>query len=287
MSDEILEMEEFTRSRGIVVPETVRTELPLLLQRLSREPLGEDGDDPDGHSPRGSRRGRAANMDWVADNLPLALKVHQDLRLAIAPATPGTIRASSLRHNPILTMIGGAGLVALVVLLGIKALAGTDPDAPDQLVSAVLRLCGAGLGATLFAFWTARNYLRDGTFRPEYNQQYLVRFVVGILSGFILGEIVGGYQPLADVAGSYGVLGIALVGGFSAEAVVQILQRIADILVAAVRGSDWERARADAEAESSRRLTEAAAQLQDAMNESDEHARDTALHDIATRLRQG
>ncbi|WP_291844915.1 hypothetical protein [Maricaulis sp.] len=74
-----------------------------------------------------------------------------------------------------------------------------------------------------------------------------MRFVLGIITGFILGEIVGGNAGLSGVAGDYGPLTIAIVAGFSAEAAVQFLQRIADILVAAVRGDGAEQARTAAQ----------------------------------------
>ncbi|MDF1768154.1 hypothetical protein [Maricaulis sp.] len=237
-------------------------------------------------------------MNTDTETLRLAMRIHQDLSAAIAPATPGTIRASELRHNRVLLSIGAIGLAALLLLVVMNAIpafwgAGGEgaPPAADglsgeQISQKLTRLCSAVLGATLFAFWTARNYLRDGTFRPQYYQLYLLRFVLGIFTGFILGEIAGGNSGLNGIADEYGPLAIAVVGGFSAEAVVQILQRIADILVAAVRGNEREQAQSDAQAETRRRLNEASARMQDALAESDPDVRAAALREVAAQLRE-
>ncbi|MFY0638126.1 hypothetical protein [Maricaulis maris] len=225
------------------------------------------------------------------------MRIHQDLSVAIAPATPGTIRASELRHNRVLLSIGAIGLTALLLLVVMTAIPGFwapggdtapigDGLSGEQISQKLTRLCGAVLGATLFAFWTARNYLRDGTFRPQYYQLYLLRFVLGIFTGFILGEIAGGNSSLNGIADEYGPLAIAVVGGFSAEAVVQILQRIADILVAAVRGNEREQAQSEAQAETRRRLSEASARMQDALAESDPDVRAAALREVAAQLRE-
>lgn len=219
------------------------------------------------------------------DTLQRAMKVHADLSNAISPATPGTIKASQLRHNWVLIVIGILGLLALLVLVVMNAIPEAAGDGANVRPT-LTRLCGAVLGATLFAFWTARNYLRDGTFRPQYYQLYILRFVLGIFTGFILGEVAGTQSSLQGMLDEYGPLTLAVVGGFSAEAVVQILQRIADILVAAVRGNERDQARSEAEAETRRRLGEAAAQMQDALAETDPKAQADALRSVAARLRR-
>lgn len=239
-------------------------------------------------------------MATDTETLRLAMKVHRDLSQAIAPATPGTIEASHLDQKHVLFWIGLAGLVALLVLIVVKLATGFAPPQGGWRAGSevVERVCGAMLGATLFAFWSARNYMRDGTFRKQYNQQYILRFVLGIFAGFILGELIGTYGTTggeADGNGGagggidlarYGALTIAVVGGFSAEAVVQILQRISDVLVATVRGSEWEQARTNAEAASRRRMNDAAAQVQEAMTIENEDERTEALRSVAAAMRR-
>ena len=65
-----------------------------------------------------------------------------------------------------------------------------------------------------------------------------------------------------------------------------MLQRIADILVAAIRGNEWDRAREDAQTETSRRLNEVAAELQEALTEADPATREETLRAVVARMRQ-
>ena len=146
----------------------------------------------------------------------------------------------------------------------------TVADTENRVIDPVLArpegiLAGAILGATLYAFWTAREYLRDGTFSRQYSQVYLIRFGLGVVAGFILGSLAGDSNLFTGGSKQFGVFTLAVVGGFSAEAVVQILQRISDILVATVRGSDRDRAKADAERATAKTINETAAKLQEAL----------------------
>lgn len=61
-------------------------------------------------------------MNTDTETLRLAMRIHQDLSAAIAPATPGTIRASELRHNRVLLSIGAIGLAALLLLVVMNAI---------------------------------------------------------------------------------------------------------------------------------------------------------------------
>jgi hypothetical protein len=97
---------------------------------------------------------------------------------------------------------------------------------------------------------------------PKYNQVYFVRFVLGLTSGTILGyfgqNLMG--SSAGDVARKFTPPILALLGGYSAEAVSQILQRVADTLVTMVRGSndDVVKAKSDAaESKAQQKLVEA------------------------------
>lgn len=218
----------------------------------------------------------------------LALNVHGELSALIRPASPDTIRASNFWNNRALqaiALIGSLGFIGIIwsALAGAEgekiagACAQAGASCPDTLSSILERISGAVLGSALYAFWTAKDYLREGTFNRQYSQVYLIRFGIGIIAGFILGSLITAIPELGDKAKQFAPLTIAIVGGFSAEAVVQILQRIADILVASVRGSDKERgkanaerAKADAESAATKKLSDVAVKLQKALAEVDE-----------------
>jgi hypothetical protein len=96
---------------------------------------------------------------------------------------------------------------------------------------------GAGLGAAFYVLLKTHEYLVTRTFDPKYNNAYLTRFVTGMVAGVILSNLLGfwvGNKSSSFLQLSPGVA--AIIGGFSAEAVEQILQRMADLLVATVKG---------------------------------------------------
>jgi hypothetical protein len=108
-------------------------------------------------------------------------------------------------------------------------------------------LFAASLGAVFYVLFTALGYVKDRTFDPRYTPLYVIRFVLGILAGLILAIVLG--APLFGSNGTISSLGpavIALLGGFSTEAVYQILQRLVDVLLATVRGDDSGTAKAKA-----------------------------------------
>jgi hypothetical protein len=106
----------------------------------------------------------------------------------------------------------------------------------------------AALGAVFYVLFTAHQYVKDRTFDPRYNTVYLIRFVLGVLSGLIMAALVG-QSNLAKSSSQIMSLGpavLALLGGFSTEAVYQVLQRMVDILLAAVNGDGANAAKAKA-----------------------------------------
>ena len=122
----------------------------------------------------------------------------------------------------------------------------------DSVVTATLwtsvnAFFGAVLGASFYVLVKTQPYLANRSYDPKYNASYISRFFTGIIGGLILAIAFGPF--LAGKLGaelnqslSPGVL--ALLGGFSARAVELILQRLVEVLLAAVRGDGSDDARA-------------------------------------------
>ena len=106
----------------------------------------------------------------------------------------------------------------------------------------------AALGAVFYVLFTAHSYVKDRTFDPRYNVLYVIRFVLGVLAGLILAIVLNQSSLFAkdSPASRFAPAVIALLGGFSTEAVYQILQRMVDLLLAAIRGDDSDAAKAKA-----------------------------------------
>jgi hypothetical protein len=190
-------------------------------------------------------------------NLGDLLVAHLALSKLIAPATPRSLEATEPARGALMGSLRRPPLIMWMIIIGIVAAAGfviTEIFIGQATETAVtgnnyalerLNWCfAAALGAVFYVLFTAHGYVKDRTFDPRYNSVYIIRFVLGLLSGLILATVLGAKL----FAGKTGVneLGpsvIALLGGFSSEAVYQILQRLVDMLLATVRGDDSTAAR--------------------------------------------
>jgi len=100
-------------------------------------------------------------------------------------------------------------------------------------------LFGAGLGASFYILLNTQSYLSTRSFDPKYNGIYVARFITGLIAGIILSTalrpfVMSLFQGKNEYSFAPGVL--AILGGYAAEAVQQILQRLVEILMTAVRG---------------------------------------------------
>lgn len=184
--------------------------------------------------------------------------VHSRLSRAIRPVTPTTLRETErvgrgfglfVRNAAVnfFVLVAIVSLVAFVAVSIASTLRGKGPDGSTGMGRTWLEdlsiLASAGLGTSLYSLRIASRYIQQRTFDPAYNQIYIIRFVVGLLSGTILGYFG---EPLLGAAGAsqdgatvtLGSAAFALVGGFSADAVVRILQRVSDTLVTLVGGPE-------------------------------------------------
>ena len=109
----------------------------------------------------------------------------------------------------------------------------------DSFWTTLNAIFGALLGASFYVLVKTQPYLLNRSYDPKFNGSYISRFVIGVIGGLILSIALGPFltTKLGDglnTSLSPGVL--ALIGGYSAEAVELVLQRVSDILVTAVRG---------------------------------------------------
>lgn len=95
-----------------------------------------------------------------------------------------------------------------------------------------------GLGACLFALYTSRTHIVKRTFDNKYISHYYTRIIIGVITGFILANIINS----AFLQSETGILKdltpslIALLGGFSSDAVIRILNRLVAMLTTLVEG---------------------------------------------------
>lgn len=109
----------------------------------------------------------------------------------------------------------------------------------DGLWTAVNAFMGAGLGASFYVLLKTQPYLVNRSYDPKYNAAYISRFITGVTGGVILAVAIGPTlgKQFGNVAGATLTPGVlAILGGYAAEAVETILQRLVEVLLAVVRG---------------------------------------------------
>ncbi|MCB2225700.1 MAG: hypothetical protein KQH53_03400 [Desulfarculaceae bacterium] len=224
------------------------------------------------------------------------IKVHNLLLPLVAPATPASLQATERKGlglfinnfsvNLILILTTFSLVALLVLYVGVKtelfktATSAAWAKAANDWRPHLMILLAAMLGSGLYFLNVARGYILNRTFNPQYHLAYYIRYFMGVVSGVILGcfgpELIDFASEEGKNADELSTVVLALVGGFAAEAVLQILQRVGDTLLTLVRGSDkavaekkGEAARAEAGAAVAKAKGELAVKLQGISNNLD------------------
>ncbi|MBN2530589.1 MAG: hypothetical protein JXR76_29650 [Deltaproteobacteria bacterium] len=111
-----------------------------------------------------------------------------------------------------------------------------DSSGVELLMVFIFLLSAAGLGASFSALFKMNRYIALGTFDPKYETSYWIRFLVGLISGLILTQVLSfdfsealSTQQGANLAAKHAAkVTLALLGGFSADLVFNILNRMVD-----------------------------------------------------------
>ncbi|MFN0012191.1 MAG: hypothetical protein ACKVS8_11175 [Phycisphaerales bacterium] len=170
-------------------------------------------------------------------------------------------------------------------------LTGTGPGWRQIVSNQTANFFAAMLGAAFFTLYTANRYVVCRTFDRTYTTQYVVRFVLGIVSGMILANF-GEHLTLPKESGTASVSALtltqtllALIGGYSADAVNAVFTRVAETLTTLVRGDSGQRAKDDAQAEVKRGEAAATQKLEQARLAEERRLRE--LRDKAAKSNTG
>ncbi len=187
--------------------------------------------------------------------LPALTALHAQLAKVVAPARPGTLLLlhdqaprkglAILGPLPNLRRLTIAAFVCVAVFVAIS----TSPliDAPtmsgelfslsgmQQLTVLSFLLAAAGMGSTFQALFTAQSYATNATYDPMYDASYWVRISLGLVAGLMLAVLVPLHAP-GEQGQTLEKPLVALLGGFSAGLVHQILQRLVDTVTSVFEG---------------------------------------------------
>jgi hypothetical protein len=182
----------------------------------------------------------------VREDLRGLTRIHSVLAELVAPATPRSLAATenadsfarAMRSIPLIGQMLTVGLLCLAAYIAVLAFPAGAGSWGEVARQAGL-LAAAGLGASFYALFTANRYVIARTYDPKYTIVYWTRFGLGLIAGVILANLIV-VRTSSSVLRDVGPTTIALLGGYSSDAVNRILRRLVDMLVTLVRGDTRE-----------------------------------------------
>ncbi|HET7463334.1 MAG TPA: hypothetical protein VFJ82_18930 [Longimicrobium sp.] len=203
-------------------------------------------------------------------NLAPLVKAHDQLSRLVAPATPRALIALGDDRGGRVAWLGSVGLVRrmlaasiisviVFVALSITKVTNTDTGPGMSfanssgwplLANELFWMASAGIGASFAMLMQVNGYIVKRTYDPKYEPTYWIKFILGVMAGFILVALIpigGNAQPSGTAGAASGVGGaslalptLAMLGGFSASAVYRILAKLVESVEAVFRGSPAE-----------------------------------------------
>ncbi len=184
-------------------------------------------------------------------------KIHNVLAKIVAPANPYSLVLLKRERNmkSIFSFMGSVKLIRYLMLAAIFFLVGfiylsmSEDINAVNLSEGIFKLSGevllavllflifaAGLGASFAALFRANTYVVAGTYDPKFEATYWANVVLGVIAGLLIATLV----PFESDKGhmDFGAPLLALLGGFSATVVYNILSKIVDSLGAIFATND-------------------------------------------------
>ncbi|HEX9939805.1 MAG TPA: hypothetical protein VGB15_21910 [Longimicrobium sp.] len=197
---------------------------------------------------------RLADPGQPATLAPL-VKAHIQLSRLVAPATPRALLAMGDEHGGSgrLSWLGSVGLVrrlmgaAVASVLIFFVLSATDYTSGtgrvsfqndtglDMMVNQLFWISAAGIGASFAMLMQVNGYIVKRTYDPKYEPTYWIKFILGLMAGFILVALLP--EVSSAESGAVTLPMLAMLGGFSASAVYRILAKLVESIEAVFRGS--------------------------------------------------
>jgi hypothetical protein len=196
------------------------------------------------------KSGKTINTDVnsliESNNVSDLINAHNILVKNIAPATPQSIaylnlvsagkKKSLYRKLPIIRNIIILAFIFLLTFIGTSL---SDEVNSDSLSKGILSnsgksmllnmlfLCAiSGLGVMFYLLRSISEGIKNATLLPEQSIYYVALILLGIISGLILSEIVSSYSNGNEGLSIFNNAVLALIGGFSSDAIFSILQGI-------------------------------------------------------------
>ncbi|KZN45263.1 hypothetical protein [Pseudoalteromonas luteoviolacea] len=190
----------------------------------------------------------------LENELTALTKCHKELSLLVYPAKPLTLAimdkesasVSWLRFLGPVKLVRHMSLLALFFLISIIALS-ISPEVNQKtineglfnsegrvlLLNQLFLLCCAGLGATFACLYKSRNFIRSCNYDPKFDSTYWSMVIMGFMAGLMIAELIPTQDITQSPSSSIGDFHkplAALLGGFSADVIYSVLNRLVEVL---------------------------------------------------------
>ena len=184
-------------------------------------------------------------------------EIHSELSVAVSPSTPSTLllmETDQERTWGFFRMFGAVPLERRMLFMAFFCLAGLlsfafieggsemitnnllDNKSWDLVFAVLFRLAAAGIGASFYLLYKAKEYIGNNTYAPKYEGTYWRDFGLGLLSGLILVTLFDGNFESNEMVSTIksgpamAVVLTAMLGGFATSVVYEFLMRLVNAL---------------------------------------------------------
>jgi len=218
---------------------------------ISKEVVGKLSDEINSMLIYASRNGININTDIINlvqnSSVDDIVNAHNLMSKNVSPATPKSINYTRALYtdDKKVTIFNKLPLVRNLIFLALFFLAGfvltaLSPEVNnDSLDLGVLSNKGmsllinlgflasvSGLGVAFYLLKSVSTSLRKGTLIPEDTVYYISLIVLGVIAGLILSEIISLYTSDPNGINLFNKSILALLGGFSSDAIFTVLQSL-------------------------------------------------------------
>ena len=241
-------MAKYAFAEGLQVPTELANSLDSILVERTTQSEGltstNEGSIDESSNKTKSQNGAKGDINQLS-------QIHNQLTQLIAPAKPRTILLLDSHKGPV-PLVKAMLLVAAVSLFGILSIS-LDSDINELtvgqswlqmdghilFVNLIFLLLASALGASFASLFEVNRYIVKGIYDPKYQSSYWIRFVLGLIAGIMLAELIPDFSQSGPEGSSISTIAkptLAMLGGFSASLVYRILKRLLIAVEALIRG---------------------------------------------------
>ncbi len=237
-------MAKYAFAEGLQVPMELANSLDSF---LVEQPIQSEYLAPSGDAGIDKSSTKTKTQNGSKSSIKQLSQIHNQLTQLIAPAKPRTILLLDSHKGPVplvksMLLVAVVSLVSIIVISTHKdinelnsAQGWVQMDGFVLLVNLLFLLFASALGASFASLFEVNRYIVKGTFDPKYQSSYWIRFVLGLIAGIMLAELIPDFSGESSLQG-IGKPALAMLGGFSASLVYRILKRLITAVEALVRG---------------------------------------------------